>query len=120
MQQKEANMIIIPKGTPTANRSKLSKDELRHFRTLETQFRQTELTWNQTINDDRVMALQVIQTIRNAPTVCDKSPYEQWLCDMWNGELAIDWPQIEAENQVIADREMEKIRQRRKCTLRCA
>lgn len=113
-------MIIIPKETPTANRSKLSKDELRHFRTLETQFRQAELTWNQTINDDRVMALQVIQTIRNAPTMCTKSPYEHWLCDMWNGELAIDWPQIEAENQVIADREMEKIRQRRKCTLRCA
>lgn len=109
-------MIIIPKGTPTANRSKLSKDELRHFRTLETQFRQAEATWNQATNDDRVMALQVIQTIRNTPTVCTKSPYEHWLCDLWNGELAIDWPQIKAENQVIADREMEKIRQRRKCT----
>lgn len=80
---------------------------------LETLFRQTEVIWNQKNNDDRVMGLQVIQTIRDAPTVCAKSPYEQWLCDMWNGELAIDWPQIEAENQVIADREMKKIRLKR-------
>lgn len=109
-------MIIIPKGTPTENRSKLSKDELKHFRMLETQFCQTEQTRKQTMNDEWAMALQIRQTIRNAPTVCVKSPYEQWLCDMWNVELAIDWPQIKAENQIIADHEMEKIRKRRKGT----
>ena len=109
-------MIIIPKGTPTENRSKLSKDELKHFRMLETQFRQERQKWNQTMNEELVMSRRVIETIRNAPTVYQKSPYEQWLCDMWNIELTIDRDQIEAENKVIVEREMNKIRTRRKST----
>lgn len=109
-------MLVIPKDTPTVNRSKLSKDELKHFRMLETQFRQQEQTWNQTMNEERVKALMAIQTIRNAPTVCQKSPYEQWLCDMWNIELTIDREQTEIENKVIVEREMNKIRKRRRST----
>ena len=109
-------MLVIPKDTPTVNRSKLSKDELKHFRMLETQFRQQEQTWNKTTNDEWAMALQVQQTIRNAPTVCQKSPYEQWLCDMWNIELRIDREQTEIENKVIVEREMNKIRKRRRGT----
>jgi hypothetical protein len=68
------------------------------------------------MNEERVKALMVIQTIRNAPTVCQKSPYEQWLCDMWNIELTIDREQTEIENKVIVEREMNKIRKRRKST----
>ena len=109
-------MLVIPKDTPTVNRSKLSKDELKHFRMLETQFRQQEQMWKQTMNEERVKALMVIQTIRNAPTVCQKSPYEQWLCDMWNIELTIDREQTEIENKVIVEREMNKIRKRRRST----
>ena len=109
-------MIIIPKGTPTENRSKLSKEELKHFRMLETQFRQERQKWNQTMNEELVMSRRVIETIRNADTVYQKSPYEQWLCDMWNIELTIDRDQIEAENKVIVEREMNKIRKRRKST----
>lgn len=106
-------MIIIPKGTPTENRSKLSNDELKHFRMLETQFRQQEETWNKKTNDEWAMALRLKETIYNAPTVCQKSPYEQWLCDMWNIELTIDREQIEIENKVIVEREMNKIRKQR-------
>jgi hypothetical protein len=68
------------------------------------------------VNEELVMSRRVIETIRNAPTVCQKSPYEQWLCDMWNIELTIDRDQIEAENKVIVEREMNKIRKRRKST----
>ena len=109
-------MIRIPKDTPRENRSKLSNEELKHFRMLETQFRQREALQNRTMNDEWGFRLQVIQAIRNAPEVAEKTPYVQWLCDMWNKELEIDRKAIEAENQVIADREMEKIRKRREST----
>jgi len=109
-------MIIIPRNTPTENRSKLSNEELKHFRMLETQFRQREALQNRTMNDEWGFRLQVIQAIRNAPEVADKTPYVQWLCDMWDKELEIDRKAIEAENRVIADREMEKIRKRREST----
>lgn len=104
-------MIRIPRNTPKQNRSKLSDDELKHFRMLETQFRQNEALQNQMMNDDRVLGIQVINAIRNAPQ--KKTPYVQWLCDMWDKELEIDRKSIERENQIIADREMENIRRHR-------
>ncbi len=109
-------MIRIPKYTQRENLSKLSNDELKHFKMLETQFRQREALQNRTRNDEWGFRLQVTQAIRNAPEVADKTPYIQWLCDMWNKELEIDRKAIEAENRVIADREMEKIRKRREST----
>ena len=106
-------MIRIPKDTPRESLSKLSNEELKHFRMLETQFRQREALQNRTMNDEWGFRLQVIQAIRNAPEVANKTPHVQWLCDMWDKELEIDRKAIETENQVIADREMEKIRRKR-------
>jgi len=111
-------VIRIPKDTPRESLSKLSNEELKHFRMLETQFRQREALQNRTMNDEWGFRLQVIQAIRNAPEVADKTPYVQWLCDMWDKELEIDRKAIEAENQIIADREMEKIRKSRRALSR--
>jgi hypothetical protein len=112
----EAVVIRIPKDTQRENLSKLSNDELKHFKMLETQFRQREALQNRTRNDEWGFRLQVIQAIRNAPMAAEKTPYVQWLCDMWDKELEIDRKAIEAENQVIADREMKKICKKREST----
>ena len=63
-------MIRIPKDTPTENRSKLSKDELKHFRMLETQFRQREQE-NKKVRaklarDTEVMNQMISEAIRKA------------------------------------------------------
>ncbi len=82
---------------------------------LEMQFNQREMVKQMMMNEDDVCGQQVIEAIRHAienPRV--KTPHEQWLCDMWDNELLIDWPQTSKNNEQIANKMMNGIRQERK------
>jgi len=81
---------------------------------LEMQFNQRETMIRAMMNEDDFCSQQVITAIRQAienPRV--KTPYEQWLCDMWDNELRIDWPQTSKDNEQLANKIMNGIRQER-------
>ena len=82
---------------------------------LEMDFKQREMMEQMRMNEEHNLGLQVTAAIRQAiDNTKVKTPYEQWLCDLWDKELRIDWPQTRQDNDVIANQVMENIRLKRK------
>lgn len=100
-------MIIVPKNTPSVKRSKLSKEELKHFRMLETESRQKQMeTWqqrNRMRNDDNYLRIELRKIFQHAPACRIKSHRSEVFIQKWDREMQVERELTEKANAITVE-----------------